>query len=155
MGDILGTLAWACRQPATVVWLDWIGSLLMVGTFWGWLYSLVELPLQNRFAHFKSRAYTGLFLVGVLEWMAPDIRKGAEPKPWHKRLQSHAIVVLAKIAFLTLAYWGALAGYAMKSLLAVTEHVLVGRTGKALFALGFIAWNASKALSLYQLPPSG
>lgn len=51
-------------DPKAIVIMDWVGSLFMIGTVWGWLYERLDVPLrrQQRRSARRREAFRRLWL---------------------------------------------------------------------------------------------
>ena len=147
-------------DPRTPILLDWIGSLLMAGSLWGWVYKRLEEPLHERWARaemkhaFVRHKYNYFYADGFDERK----RRGKELRASGISRESQEWAELDSDTDMGMVAWMKSAPSFIKSLLPllfydvifrVTETVFVGLVSKLMFAAGFIMWNCSRALPLF------
>lgn len=70
-------------QTTIIILSDWLGSLLMLGSVWGWLYQRIASPIKERFERSDRRFFAIMRLLLVRVHTDKDITKyRALKKQW-------------------------------------------------------------------------
>lgn len=174
---------------------DWLGSVLMLGTVWGWVYGKISPAIKDRLRRAKRRnAAIRRYMIikygaepnqipSVKRYLAHRERIGIyestsiwaslaqqrEEKKIRKRLEQYGLATdedrktwekidadrKDAVRIMLIYGWNTLKSGVQFRLMRVVDlftiSLFTGRLGAALFLIGFVLWNVSKALSLYTL----